>query len=237
MISKERINSALDRFHFYSRINFETLEESERKELFSASRTIALGKKDVLFRQGSYPNGIYILQKGMLKVYQLNYDGSIQILFLYSPGEVFGHRPILSSEYHPVTVAALEDCELLFIDRKIFLDTLQKSLSLSNQLLVSLSHEFTVFTNRLNVFAQRGIKERLALALLILNEKFKSDKDINGVSEIILSRSDLANFVGTSLENLVRTINYFKEKKLIITKGKSLFINNLENLFILSGID
>ncbi len=174
---------------------------------------------------------------GKLKVYQLNYDGSIQILFVYAAGEVFGYRPMICNEKQPVTIAALEDCKLLFIDREYFLNFLNKSERLTEKLMVSLSHEFTVLTNRMNVFAQRGIKERLALALLILNEKYKSENSVDDISEIILTRTDLANFVGTSLENLVRTLNYFKQKELISTRGKSIFIHIFENLFILSAIE
>lgn len=237
MLNKERIKRALNRFHFYSGIRIDSLPENELEIFNKHAKKINLKKKKVLFRQGSYPNGVYILKSGKLKVYQLNYDGSIQILFIYAAGEVFGYRPILSNEYQPVSIAALEDCELLFIERKFFLELLQKSLTLSNQLLVSLSHEFTVLTNRINVFAQRGIKERFALALLILNEKYKSESDMDGFAEIKLARTDLSNFVGTSLENLSRTLNYFKEKRLIRTKGKSIFIEHFENLFILSAID
>lgn len=237
MISKERIKKALHRFHFYSNIRFDELKQSEQELIKKHQKKILLEKKQVLFRQGNLPKGIYIIKKGKLKVYQLNYDGSIQILFIYTAGEVFGYRPILSNESQPVTVAALESCELLFLDKKIFMDILQKSVILSNQLLKSLSHEFTVLTNRMNVFAQRGIKERLALALLILNDKFYNPNDTTEFSNIILTRTDLANFVGTSLENLVRTIHFFKERDLIKTKGKSIYINHFENLFILSAVD
>ncbi|MEO8147181.1 MAG: Crp/Fnr family transcriptional regulator [Bacteroidia bacterium] len=237
MIIDEKIHNSLNRFHFYSGIRFDTLPENEQSIIFENSKLVSLEKKKVLFRQGSFPNGIYMLKKGMVKVYQLNYDGSVQILFIYSPCEVFGYRPILSNEYHPVTVAALDSCELLFIDRNRFLEVLQKSVALSNQLLFSLSHEFTVMTNRINVFAQRGIKERLALALLILNEKFKNENNGTEIAEIKLPRTDLANFVGTSLENLVRTLSFFKEKRLIRVKGKSIFIEHFENLYILSAID
>ncbi len=237
MKKADTINIALSRFHFYSGIGWNLLPPNERKYFEENSEKIILKKGKILFRQGSYPNGVYVLMKGKLKVYQLNFDRTVHILFIYAANEVFGYRPILSNEYQPVSVAAIEDCELIFVERILFLELLQKSLSLSNQLLVSLCHEFTVLTNRLNVFAQRGIKERLALALLILNEKFKKPEDKNGISEIKMSRTDLSNYVGTSLENLVRTITVFKEKGLICSKGKSLFIEDFENLFILSSID
>jgi len=237
MISKERIDKALNRFHFYSGISWDCLPASEQEDLKKHTKSVSIKKKSILYRQGSYPNGIYFLKKGKLKVYQLNYDASIQILFIFSPGEIFGYRPILSNEYQPVTIAALEDCDLDFIERGYFTELLGKSITLSNQLLVSLSHEFTVLTNRMNVFAQRVIKERLALALLILNEKYKIKGQVSEIAEIKLSRTDLANFVGTSAENLSRTLNFFKEKKLIRIKGTSIFIENMENIFILSAIE
>lgn len=237
MISRESINDALNRFNFYSGVSLDKLPVQERLELKNHAQQIKLKRKAILFKQNTYPNGVYLLTKGKLKVYQLNFDGSIQILFIYTVGEIFGYRPILSGSYQPVTIAALEDCELQFIDRKFFLDYLNRSITLSNQLLVSLSLEFSILTNRMNVFAQRGIKERLAFVLLILNEKFQNSNKKDLAVEIKLNRIDLANFVGTSAENLARNLNYFKENKLIRIEGKSIFIEDMEKVFILSAIE
>jgi Ni2+-binding GTPase involved in maturation of urease and hydrogenase len=52
----------------------------------------------------------------------------------------------------------------------------------------------------------------------------------------VINRTDLANFAGTSLENLVRTLKTFEEKKHIRTIGKSIFIENFEALYVLTGI-
>ena len=52
-----------------------------------------------------------------------------------------------------------------------------------------------------------------------------------------MNRTDLANYVGTSLENLGRTLTTFKEKRLIRTKGKIIFIEDFENLFVLTTLE
>lgn len=236
MISKGHIEKALHRFLLLPAIHFDRLPLNEQEEIQLHSTDIFIKKNTILFKQGKYTNGVYILKKGKMKVYQANYDGSIQIMFIYSQGEVFGHRSIIAEENHRASVSALEDCELTFIDRKYFLELVKKSISLSNQLLVSLSHEFTILINRINVFAQRGIKERLALTLLILNEKYKDEHTLKGISEIKLSRTDLSNYVGTSTENLARTLHLFKEKNLIRVQGKSIFIESFEDLFLLASI-
>ncbi len=236
MISKEKMEKALSRFNFYSYINWNQLPLNEQEELEKHFEPIRIKRKAMLYKQNTYPNGVYILKKGMMKVYQSNKDGSKQILFIYTPGEVFGHRPIISNEYHPFTIAALDDCELNFIPRKYFLELMHRSVSLSNQLLINLSLEFTVLINRINFFAQKGIKERTALALLILNEKFKPE-NVLGHSEIKLTRIDLSDFIGTSPETLTRTLNSFKDKNLMRVSGKRIYLLDTEQLFMISSID
>ena len=86
------------------------------------------------------------------------------------------------------------------------------------------------------IFAQKTIKERLAFFLITLNEKYKTPDQINGEAEIKVNRSDLASYTGTSLENLVRTLREFRDKNLIRTTGKSIYITDIDALFSLTGM-
>lgn len=233
---ENKISEALKDFHFYSGIRAELLTDKTRKALEKDAKIMSFKKKQVLYKQNDSPKGIYILLQGKIKIYQLNYDGRVQILFIYTVGEVFGYRPLLSQTKHPVSASAIEDCKVIFISKEQFLKTLNNSVDLSNQLLKSVNYEFTLLVNRLSVFAQKGIKERLALSLLLLNEKFKLPNQITDEAEIKLNRTDLANYAGTSLENLVRTLKQFEEKRYIRTIGKSIFIENFDALFLLTGI-
>jgi CRP-like cAMP-binding protein len=96
-------------------------------------------------------------------------------------------------------------------------------------LLSSLSHEFSVMVNSVMVFAHMTVRERLSLSLLILSEKFRK-KNKSDLVEIVLSREDLANMVGTATETLVRLLQELKKegiigidgKKITVLKGKTL---------------
>lgn len=233
---KTKIEDNLSNFNFYSGIRLEDLPIKERIELEQDTETIKLNKKGVLYTEGEIPKGVYILQKGKVKFTQLNFDGSVQILFIFSAGEMFGHRALLSNDKHVVSAIALEDCELMYIEKDNFLSVLNNSKVLSGLFLQSVCHEYNVLANRINIFAQKSIKERLAFFLLILNEKYKLPGQVNPDSEIKVNRSDLASYTGTSLENLVRTIKDFKTKCLIRTDGKSIFINDFEALYALTGV-
>ncbi len=236
MQPEERIENLLDGFRFKLVMDWSLLGNADKEFIAGKLTTFKLKKKGLLYSMNEKPKGVYLIRRGKIKVEQISYDGSVQILFIYTVGEVFGFRPLLSNELHPVSAIALEDCELDFIPAQDFLTLLKQSVNLSNLLLAGLSHEFTVMVNRINLFAQRGIKERLAFALLVLNEKYKHPNALMPEAEIKISRTDLANYAGTSLENLVRTLAYFKEKNLVRVAGKSIYIANFEALLILSGI-
>ncbi len=233
-ILKHKIEDTLANYH--SSIRLDDLPVEERKELEKNSRFFYSPRKAVIFSEGEIPKGIYVILDGKVKVSKLDSDGSPHNFYIYSVGEMFGHNSIMSEEKNSVTATVIEDCRILFIEKDHFTEVLSKSRSLSKLLIQNMSHESTVFVNKLNLFAKKKIKERVALFLLIFNEKFRPLEQISYEAEIKMTRLDLANFTGTSIENLVRMLKQFKEKKYIRTVGKSIFINDFEALYALSGI-
>lgn len=233
---KNKIENSISNFNFNSGLSLDALPVEEKGELMEQSRIIKIPRKAVLYSEGEPPKGIYILMNGKIKISQLNFDGSVQILFIYTTGEVFGHRPLLGNDKHPVTATALADSEVVFIEKDQFLKVIERSPRFSALIMQSISHEFTILVNRINIFAQRGIKERLALFLLILNETYKVPGQMSEEGEITINRNDLAGYTGTSVENLVRTLKTFKENNYIRTMGKSIYITDFEALYALSGV-
>lgn len=193
-----------------------------------AGRIMTAKKGQLLFREKSYSKGAFIIRKGKIKIFQVNREGKEQIAYIYRSGEILGYRPLLCNEPHPVSARTLEECELIFIPGDSFMDSLNRSAALSNKLLNNLSHEYGVWVNRVTMMGQKNVKERLALSLLILHAKFQ-DKD--GVTAPIdLSRADLANYVGTAIETLVRMLNQFKADRIISSKGRKITILNMNEL-------
>ena len=223
------MNLNISKYHFSTGTLFEGLSKEHSRLLRSGIQRIEKKKGEIIFKKGTSSKGIYILRKGKIKIYQVNQDGKSQILYIYKKGEFFGYKPLLCNETHPVTAAVLEDAIISFIPKNSFLGVLKISPQLSNQLLFNLSHEFTVWVNTATAFAQQTVKERFALTLLILNEKFKTGGS-NKPVELNLSREDLASYVGTAIETLVRILREFKDKKILEVKGRKIKIINPEAL-------
>jgi CRP/FNR family transcriptional regulator len=73
----------------------------------------------------------------------------------------------------------------------------------------------------------------MALSLLILREKYKKQAD-SKVVEITLSRSDLAAFVGTTIETVARIITKLKKEKIIKVNGRKILVQDPLPLFNLT---
>lgn len=186
-----------------------------------------------VFLEGSFPAGIFILRQGMVKKYKTDHQGKEHIISVCAADELLGYSALLCNEPYPDSAAAIETSILGFISKEFFLETISNSNALMMSLLSSLSHEFGVMVNSINVFAQMTVRERLALILLVLTEKFKKNPG-NGPVEIILSREDLASMVGTATETLVRLLREMKKEGIIDINVRAITVIKFKELIVMS---
>ncbi len=102
-------------------------------------------------------------------------------------------------------------------------------------LLKTLSHEFAVLINNISVYTQRSVRERLAIVLIILREKYKKEAVAGQPIAINLSRDDIASLASTTRENVVRLLRDFKNEKLIETKGRKIWITDIKKMIAISN--
>ncbi|OQP65716.1 Crp/Fnr family transcriptional regulator [Niastella vici] len=219
----------IDKWDFKSESILMNLPDEDFAILSANQSEQPYSKGEVIFREGGYPTGIFYIKEGKVKKYKL-IDGGEQIIYVANSGELIGYHAVLSEERFPDSAAALEESVVGFIPKEDFFEVLQRSNILSRRLLKTLSHEFTVLANGMTLFAQRSVRERLALQLIVLREKYKTNFKPGEPVEINLSREDLASLVGTAKENIVRILSEFKEKEILKTKGRKIVIYDVKKL-------
>ncbi|MEX2235095.1 MAG: Crp/Fnr family transcriptional regulator [Cyclobacteriaceae bacterium] len=219
-----------DDFRYNTKGIFEGLSPENLQPLRDASVTHRYKKGEIVFREGGIPAGIFYLVSGKIKKYKTTAKGGEQIFYVCTARELLGYHAILSEEHYPDSAATIEDSEITFIPKENFLKVLQASPVLSNKLLKTLGHEFSVFINSITSLATKSVRERIALNLLILDEKYKREEKQDGPGEINMSRTDFANMVGTAKETLVRLLQQFKSEGLIESSGRAIRILNKKGL-------
>ena len=192
-------------------------------------------KGEIIFREGMVPGGIFFVREGKVKKYKADKAGREQIIYVANAGELIGYHALLAEERYYDTAAALEKTLMSFIPKEDFSEALGRSQVLSQRLLKSLSHEFSVYVNNVALFAQRSVRERFAMQLILLREKYKKDFRPGMDVEINMSRDDLASLVGTARENVVRVLKDFKEEGLVRTTGRKIIVTDIGRLVQLAN--
>ncbi|HBV15745.1 MULTISPECIES: Crp/Fnr family transcriptional regulator [Chryseobacterium] len=225
----------ISKFIFNNQYLFEDLPQYDKETLQKVMQVKNYRKNEAIFTEGTIPNGIFFLKNGKVKKYKVDNDGREQIIYIYNAGEFFGYSAILSNDTYGDTTLAIENSVIAFISKENFLKILDQSDFFSKLLLKSLSHEFNVMANLMTVLSQRTVRERVALSLLILHRKYQSNI-AEDKTYITLSRTDLANMVGTANETLARILHDFREDHLIIMEGRKILLIDLERLTRIANI-
>lgn len=225
----------VNKYLFKGTAFLDLLTPREKKYVLGSVTRKEYKKGQVLFKEGFYSKGVYILRKGKVKLFQTERNGKDNVVYIYKKGDYFGYRPLLCDEPHPAGASALDNVVVLFLPQSVFFTLLKSSNTLARQLLVNLSHEFTVWINKLTLFTQYSVKERVALTLLILSADAVERGDKKPI--VSINREDLAGFAATTKETLVRMLRIMKDEKTISTKGSKITVLKRNDLFkMISGV-
>jgi CRP/FNR family transcriptional regulator len=185
-------------------------------------------KNQSLFLEGSFPRGVFCINQGKIKVFKRGDEGKEQIIHIAKEGEMVGFRAMFSGDPYNVAAETLEESNICFIAKDDFLNMMDTNITLRNGIIKELSKELSDRASFITNMAQKSVRERLAFSLILLKTVYQPDP-------INLSREDMANFVGTATETLIRLLKDFKEEGIIEVHTRKLTILNLDRLISIAG--
>lgn len=210
--------------HCSNRFNsvFCKTEHDKMEEIEALKICSTIKKGETIFREGSYASGVYCINAGKIKLSMIGDEGKEQIVRLAKPGDIIGYKALLSGDRYSSTASALEDCNICFIPREIFLVILQKDAALSFEMMKVLSDELKRAEEKITHLAQKPVRERVAETILFLKETYGVDAENN--VNVTLTREEIANLVGTATETAIRLLSEFNKEHIIELSGKKIKI-------------
>lgn len=181
-------------------------------------------KKQTLYQEGKRPKYLYYLSKGKVKGFKVHPDGKEYITDLFSPGDFMGYTALIEDKNYDDSALVLEDAEIMQIPKEDFLQMIYSDINIAAKFIRIITQNVKDKEERLLNLAYSSLRKRVARALLDIHEKFGGDKPIE------ISREDIAQYVGTATESLIRTLSDFKAEKLIEIKSGKISIANIDKL-------
>ena len=153
-------------------------------------------------------------------------DGREVILAILGEGDFFGEMALLDGEGRSANVVALEDAEVLTLQRSDFLDILERFPKIAIHLLKELTTRIRHSDQQIESLSLSGAEQRIALVLIRLAEEMGQIKEGTVTIENIPYQQDIANMAGTSRETVSRTLKLLEDKKLVKRNGSDITIFN-----------
>ncbi|MGZ3910796.1 MAG: response regulator [Flavisolibacter sp.] len=184
-------------------------------------------KKQVLYQEGRRPRFLYYLIRGKVKAYRAHEDGKEYITNLYSDGDFIGYSALIEDVNYNDSASILEDAEVMQVPKEDFLQMVYSDISIASKFIHIITQNVKEKEERLLNLAYSSLRKRVAKALVSIVEKFKLKEQLHPIE---ISREDIAQYVGTATESLIRTLSDFKAEKLIDIKSGKILVNNVEKL-------
>ena len=184
---------------------------------------------NLIFLEESEGKNLFFVVEGSVKVTRLSKDGREVILAMLNAGDFFGEMSLLDGEARSANVIALEETEVLSLNRDDFLLVLHDYPKIAIQLLKEMTSRLRKSDRQIVSLSLSDAEKRIALCIV----RFADEQGVikNGQVTIpkIPIQQDIANMAGTSRETVSRAMSLLTEEKYIERNGKELKILNYKS--------
>jgi CRP-like cAMP-binding protein len=151
-----------------------------------------------IYGEGEEADYVYKVVSGSVRAYKVLSDGRRQITAFYLPGDVFG---IESGPEHSNSAEAIDKALILMVRRNTVLSTAESNGEVARQLWSATAAELRRTQNHALLLIKTA-KERIAAFLLEMSERLAG----KGCVELPMSRQDIADYLGLTIETVSRTL-------------------------------
>lgn len=207
---------------------FNHLEPARMEEIVKTTTSLKFEKGETIYRAGDVSEQLYIVHKGLVKIYRLSETGKEQLIRVLEPGDFTGELSLFSASVHDSYAEAMETTEICMMNRADLQQFLLKYPEISLKVLTEFSNRLAETEKQAASIAMDTVDKRLASYIISLFEKTK-EKTIT----LPMSRKDLASYLGTSPETISRKLTEFeKEEWIYQTNRRNIRIIDVEALML-----
>ena len=197
---------------------FNRLTTADRRIVADVSKVQHFAKGDLIFEQESPSNAFYAITAGRVKIYKMMPNGKDLILEIFGPGDPLGTVAVYMDRPFPASAMALEDTTCVIILRTAFFHLLESNPSLVRGFLLGMTTRLVELTNRLAELTAGRIDARFARLFLKLASETGRAARGGTFIPIALSRQELADMTGTTVETCIRIMSRWNKEAIVRTE-------------------
>jgi CRP-like cAMP-binding protein len=209
---------------------FSYLDEQSIDQLCDHKEEQSFRKGEIINHEGEKITNFKYLKSGLVKLYRRTPGGDEQVITITRPFEFVSNMSIFSEERYQYSVSALEDSVVCTVDLAFIKELFLRNGSFAMGLLTKISMINDKIIRQTLDIRQKNLIGRVAFVLLYFTNEIYNSR----VFDLPVSRKEIADYIGMSTANVIRTLSDFKKEGIIRIFGKTIEVVDLTRLEVIS---
>jgi CRP/FNR family transcriptional regulator, nitrogen fixation regulation protein len=170
--------------------------------------TLSFARNNEIYGEDEPADYIYMVRSGAVRTYKLLSDGRRQIGGFHLAGDVFG---LEAGSTHYFTAEAISNSQVVMVKRSAVEALAARDGDVAREILKFTARDLDLARSHLMLLGRKNALERVATFLLEMAER----ADADAVVDLPMSRQDIADYLGLTIETVSRTLTQLESNAAI----------------------
>lgn len=199
-------------------------------DFFRTGKHLTYAKNEHLVGPDEAPRGVFYIESGLVKSYDITKYGEENLLIIRKPSEIIGLTWAITGEFKNIMSAALVPTSAWLISRERLIDFITNHPEASAPIIDTLTNMYRLHGERIMTLEYRTVRERLASFLLTMAGRFGTVMGDSTVINAPLKQQDIASSISATRETTSRTLTQMQQQGLVSIEQSIITIRNEQGL-------
>lgn len=208
---------------------FKGLSATDQGRIAALAQLRDYARGDTIWREGDPSELLTVIVRGRVKIVRHAGAGDV-ILEIFGEGEPVGAIAVYNSMPYPASAICLEPTVLLCMTRAEYFDLLDRHPDFARGIIRELTRLTVALTRKLEEMRGQRVETRIARLFLTLAERMGRSTPEGIEVPLELSRQEIAELVGTTVESAIRVMSRWGRDGVLVTGERRFVIPSRERL-------
>lgn len=210
---------------------FTEVPDSRLAAVARETTELSLDRHALIWNEGDTCRSLFFLLDGRVKVIKHSETGKDVIIDIYGPRDAIGEMSVLVGGTYSVAAVCLSRTDLLCVPRAEILNLLETVPGMALRSLRGMARRQRMLMQKIKELAAGGVEYRIAHLLLKLADRIGEETTEEGITiPIVLSRQDIADLVGTTVETAIRVMSRWRKMGIVVNDKRGILIRDRDTL-------
>jgi CRP/FNR family cyclic AMP-dependent transcriptional regulator len=186
--------------------------------LFHGGTKLTYSKGEFIIRPGESPPGIFYIESGLAKAYDITKYGEENLLIIRKTGELMGLTWVVTGQDRHIIYSALAPTTVWLISRDAFIKYVREHPAAALPIADMLTDMYRLHSERIMTLEYRTVRERLVSFLLTTAMRFGESTPAGTRIAVPLKHQDIASSISATRETTSRAIAELERKGQLISE-------------------